>query len=251
MGADDRDAEPQHLPGTGGRPAGTAGAGPAGTAAAAGDRRAPAQAGRAARGHHRRACRYKRRRAGRDRVRAAVRDGMTGARFAAVDVHYPVSGGAGAGCVVASDTRYRDLVAEHVAALASAAPYRPGEFFARELPALRAVLALAGPVDLIVVDGYVDLDPAGRPGLGAHVYQEFTVPVIGVAKTTFRSATHAVPVCRGQATRPLFVTAAGITRAEAAELVKHMAGRYRLPDALRRVDALARGDRSRVSSLQS
>ena len=176
---------------------------------------------------------------------------MTGARFAAADVHYPVTGGARAGCVVASDIRYRDLVAEHVATLDTAAPYKAGEFFARELPALRAVLALAGPVDLIVVDGYVDLDPAGRPGLGAHVYQEFTVPVVGVAKTAFRTATHAVPVCRGRATRPLFVTAAGMTSAEAAELVKHMAGRYRLPDALRRVDALARGNRSRVTSLQS
>ena len=30
---------------------------------------------------------------------------MTGARFAAADVHYPVTGGARAGCVVASDIR--------------------------------------------------------------------------------------------------------------------------------------------------
>ncbi len=176
---------------------------------------------------------------------------MTGARFAAVDVYYPETGGARAACVLACDIRYQHVVAEHVATLADVAPYRPGEFFARELPALRAVLAEAGAVDLLVVDGYVDLDPGGRPGLGAHAYQEFAVPVIGVAKTAFRSATHAVPVCRGQATRPLFVTAAGITRAEAAELVKHMAGRYRLPDALRRVDTLARGSRSRVTLLQS
>jgi deoxyribonuclease V len=172
-------------------------------------------------------------------------------RFAAVDVSYPEAGGARAACVVAADIRYQTVVAEHVANLAHVVPYRPGEFFARELPALRAVLAEAGRVDLLVVDGYVDLDPAGRPGLGAHAYDEFAVPVIGVAKTAFRSATHAVPVCRGQATRPLFVTAAGIARVEAAELVKHMAGRYRLPDALRRVDTLARAGRSRVSTLQS
>jgi deoxyribonuclease V len=176
---------------------------------------------------------------------------VTGPRFAAADVHYPATGGARAACVVAADLRYAVPVAEHVAWLDEVAPYRPGGFFARELPALRAVLAQAGPVDLLVVDGYVDLDPAGRPGLGAHAYQEFAVPVIGVAKTAFRSATHAVPVCRGQATRPLFVTAAGMSRPEAAELVKHMTGRYRLPDALRHVDALARGRRSRVGSLQS
>src|SRR5436189_284631 len=45
---------------------------------------------------------------------------MTG-RFAAVDVHYPVTGSAQAGCVVATDIRYQDIVAEHVAALAAAA----------------------------------------------------------------------------------------------------------------------------------
>jgi deoxyribonuclease V len=164
-----------------------------------------------------------------------------GGRFAAVDVHYPAAGGARAACVVAADLRFSDIVAEHVVPLAEVAPYRPGEFYARELPALRAVLAHAGQLDLLVVDGYVDLDPAGRPGLGAHAHAEFDVAVVGVAKTAFRGAVHAVPVCRGQATHPLYVTAVGLPRTEAAELVKRMAGRYRLPDALRRVDALARG----------
>jgi deoxyribonuclease V len=40
--------------------------------------------------------------------------------------------------------------------------------------------------------------------------------------------------------RPLFITAAGMPSADAAGLVRHMAGQYRLPDALRRADALAR-----------
>lgn len=34
---------------------------------------------------------------------------------------------------------------------------------------------LSGRLALIVVDGYVDLDAAGRPGVGAHVYAEFSV----------------------------------------------------------------------------
>ena len=54
------------------------------------------------------------------------------------------------------------------------------------------------------------------------------------------SATHAVPVMRGSSVSPLFVTAAGMPAADAADLVRHMAGRYRLPDALRRADTLAR-----------
>jgi deoxyribonuclease V len=91
-----------------------------------------------------------------------------------------------------------------------------------------------------VVDRYADLDPGGRPGLGAHAHAECGIPVIGVAKSKFRTATHAVPVVRGSSERPLFVTAAGISRADAADLVRRMAGRYRLPDALRRADTLAR-----------
>jgi deoxyribonuclease V len=93
---------------------------------------------------------------------------------------------------------------------------------------------------LLVVDGYVDLDPGGRPGLGAYAHAEFGIPVIGVAKSRFRTATHAVPVVRGSSGRPLFVTAAGMLAADAADLVRHMTGRYRLPDALRRADTLAR-----------
>ena len=61
-----------------------------------------------------------------------------------------------------------------------------------------------------------------------------------MAKSRFRTATHAVPVARGSSARPLFVTAAGMPAADAANLVRHMTGRYRLPDALRRADHLAR-----------
>jgi deoxyribonuclease V len=88
--------------------------------------------------------------------------------------------------------------------------------------------------------GYADLDPAGRPGLGAHAHAEFAIPVIGVAKSTLRTATHAIAVRRGTPGRPVFVTAAGMSRIGAAGLVQNMAGRFRIPDALRRADTLAR-----------
>jgi deoxyribonuclease V len=64
--------------------------------------------------------------------------------------------------------------------------------------------------------------------------------VIGVAKSVFATATHAIPVLRGTSARPLFVTAAGMPRADAADLVRHMAGRFRVPNALRRAEHLAR-----------
>jgi deoxyribonuclease V len=119
-------------------------------------------------------------------------------------------------------------------------PYQPGRFYLRELPPLRAVLDGLGQMALLIIDGYADLDPDGRPGLGARAHAELAVPVIGVAKTAFRTATHAIPVRRGTSARPLYVTAAGMPRTEAASLVQRMAGQYRLPDALRRADTLAR-----------
>jgi len=57
-----------------------------------------------------------------------------------------------------------------------------------------------------VIDGYVDLDSDGRPRLGAHAHRAFAVPVIGVAKTAFRTATYAIPVLRGTSARLLPVT---------------------------------------------
>ena len=120
------------------------------------------------------------------------------------------------------------------------APHRPGEFYLRELPPLRAVLEDLSGLGPLVVDDYADLDPGARPGLGARVHAEFGIPVIGVAKSRFLTATHAVPVVRGSSVRPLFVTSSGMPTADAADLVRRMADRYRLPDALRRADTLAR-----------
>ena len=53
-------------------------------------------------------------------------------------------------------------------------------------------LPITSHMDLLIVDGFVDLDPSGRPGLGAHAHAAFEVPIIGVAKSAFRSATHAI-----------------------------------------------------------
>lgn len=167
-------------------------------------------------------------------------DGRSVPAFAAVDVHYPAAGGARAALVLASDRQFAEIVGRRTASVPWAAPYVPGQFVQRELPPLRAVLTGVTGIALLVIDGYVDLDPDGRPGLGAHVHAEFGVPVIGVAKTAFTAASHALPVLRGQATRPVYVTSAGIAAQDAAGIVRQMSGRFRLPDALRLVDALAR-----------
>jgi deoxyribonuclease V len=175
------------------------------------------------------------------RAAEAGTDGGRRAPFAAADVYYPVSGAARAALVMAGDRAFAEILAEQTALVPDVAPYVPGQFRQRELPPLRAVLAGVTGIELLVIDGYVDLAPDGRPGLGAYVHAELGVPVIGVAKTAFATATHAVPVLRGQATRPLYVTAAGMPAAVAAGLVRGMSGKFRMPDALRRVDALSRG----------
>src|SRR4051794_6658604 len=93
-------------------------------------------------------------------------------QYGAVDVYYPPSGGARAALLVATDPTFATVVDERVAWLAHVAPYEPGSFFRRELPATRAVVDGVQDLGLLVVDGYVDLDPDGRPGLGAHVHDE-------------------------------------------------------------------------------
>ena len=143
--------------------------------------------------------------------------------FVAADVHYLASGGARAAAVIAGDAAFSRLAADHIALVPDAEPYQPGRFYLRELPPLRAVLDGLDQMALLIIDGYADLDPGGRPGLGARARDELGVPVIGVAKSAFRTATHAIPVLR----------------ADAADLVRHMAGQHRLPDALHRVDSLA------------
>ncbi|HEY4224076.1 MAG TPA: endonuclease V [Myxococcota bacterium] len=121
----------------------------------------------------------------------------------------------------------------------AAAAYEPGQFYARELPYLLAMLArVTASIDVVVVDGYAWLAP-GRPGLGAKLREVRKEPVVGVAKTRFHGAV-AVEVLRGTSASPLFVTADGIDDDVAAAHVAAMHGPYRMPTILTRVDALAR-----------
>lgn len=158
----------------------------------------------------------------------------------AVDVQYDGDDRATAALVVCRDRTFATISSEHVVTVSPVAPYEPGSLYLRELPCIRAALDVAPPIGLLVVDGYATLDPDGRPGLGSRAADAFGLPVIGVAKTPFRTATHAIQVLRGAATRPLYVTAAGVEPDEAARIVAAMAGPHRIPTALARVDRLAR-----------
>jgi deoxyribonuclease V len=159
-----------------------------------------------------------------------------GAVFVAADVHYLPSGGARA----AADTAFCRLAGDRTAVVPDVAPRQPGQSCLRELPPLHAVLDGLPGLSLLVTGGYAGLDPDGLPGLGARAREQSGVPVTGVARTPFRTATHAIAVRRGTSARPLYLTAAGIPRADAADLVRHMADRHRLPGAPRRAGTLAR-----------
>ncbi|MBU0551753.1 endonuclease V [Myxococcota bacterium] len=130
-------------------------------------------------------------------------------------------------------------LSERVATFEGVEAYVPGEFYRRELPCILGLLGADRP-DLIIVDGYVDL--GARPGLGRHLFEALggAVGVVGVAKSFFHAAAPA-RVTRGDAQRPLFITAAGLPLAEAVEGVRAMAGPHRHPTLLKRVDHLARG----------
>lgn len=161
--------------------------------------------------------------------------------LACVDVDYRADASVAA-CLLAADWGDAAPAAEWVERLPPPAPYEPGQFYLRELPCLLAVLARAPALDVVVIDGYVWLDGDGAPGLGARLYEALGrgVAVVGVAKTAYRGAAFAAPVRRGDSQSPLYVTAAGLDAAQAAEALRRMHGPYRLPTLLKRVDRLAR-----------
>jgi deoxyribonuclease V len=80
-------------------------------------------------------------------------------------MHYLKVGGARAAAVLAADAVFAHVLAERTTIVPQVPPYRPGEFYLRELPPLRAVLDDLSGLGLLVVDGYADLHPSGRPGL--------------------------------------------------------------------------------------
>jgi deoxyribonuclease V len=161
--------------------------------------------------------------------------------IACLDVAYSDKAACAAG-ITFRDWPDASAVEERVVAVADVQPYQPGQFFRRELPCLLAVLRELPPVEMVIIDGYVWLGGADKPGLGAHLHQALggRTAVIGVAKTRFRGAEDACQVFRGTSLRPLFVTAAGIALESAAELVRSMHGRNRIPTLLRRADYLCR-----------
>jgi deoxyribonuclease V len=130
---------------------------------------------------------------------------------------------------------------EKVVRVEHVAPYESGYFYKRELPCLLPALRAVPHPTSIIIDGNVWLDD-DKPGLGARLYgvlkQE--VPVLGIAKTTYRGSTNAQTVFRGTSQRPLYFTSAGMSLSVAAAHVKALHGPHRMPTLVMRADQLCR-----------
>lgn len=137
------------------------------------------------------------------------------------------------------------------------APYVSGSFKDRELPCILEFLKQENlkDVDTIIIDGYVILvnnELESINTLGTSLYSELCVnglghiSVVGIAKSKYHDESmmiESVPVLRGDAIRPIYVTAAGwISSGEAAEKVRSMYGEHRLPDLIKLADKYSKSE---------
>jgi deoxyribonuclease V len=162
--------------------------------------------------------------------------------IACTDVHY-TNTHAIAACILLrgwSDAHCDLAIIER---LKDPAPYEPGRFYRRELPALLSVLSkLTVRPEVIIVDGYVWLGDWDHPGLGAYLHKALagSTAVIGVAKKPFRPGPAVQTIRRGTSARPLYVSTAGMDLNEAAARIVELHGESRVPTLLKRVDRLCR-----------
>ena len=123
--------------------------------------------------------------------------------------------------------------------------YASGEFYKRELPCIVSLLEQINlpDIDAIIIDGFVFLDDKEKLGLGGRLYEYLhgKIPVIGVAKTNFATINqNKQKVYRGNSKNPLYVTAIGVEKDEAAKHIESMSGAYRVPTLLKQLDRLTK-----------
>ena len=158
-----------------------------------------------------------------------------------VDYHEDSAEGHAAG--VLCETPYDCEAAEIITAVVEHVDtYQPGQFYRRELKCIDEVLKKTDirRIEIIFIDGYADFGTDRMP-LGAHVYEMYGIPVIGIAKNPFRGCVREdTEVFRGDSSKPLYVTCQGMEIKKAKEIVRNMAGAYRLPDLINLTDHAAR-----------
>jgi deoxyribonuclease V len=145
----------------------------------------------------------------------------------AIDVFYKENSAKTVGVLFEWGDEYpAEIIIEH---LANIEEYIPGEFYKRELPCILKVLEKVNlnQIDAIIIDGYVYVNNEMDHGLGGKLWEALngTLPIIGVAKTSFYSNQDTViKVKRGQSNNPLYVSSIGIELEQAALFVQNMKG---------------------------
>jgi deoxyribonuclease V len=121
---------------------------------------------------------------------------------------------------------------------------RPGELDLRSLPCIIQLLREhALEPELLMIDGFVDVDTKETPGLGRHLYHALDgrAAVIGVSKSSIPTLPPQFEVFREEEARPLLVTSVGIDIGAAKAGLRAMHGRKRVPTLLKLVARVARG----------
>ncbi|MGL5081712.1 MAG: endonuclease V [Microcoleaceae cyanobacterium] len=164
----------------------------------------------------------------------------------ATDVYYRDNKAVAAG-VLFNDWEDHEPVSELIVQIDNVTEYEPGQFYKRELPCILELLKqLKCLPTYIIVDGYVYLDDAKKPGLGKRLYDALQAKsvVIGVAKSRFKDISDKSEIFRGASQKPLYVTAVGINESEAKDLISRMYGEHRIPAMLKLADSLSRQTRA-------
>jgi deoxyribonuclease V len=167
----------------------------------------------------------------------------------AVDVQYVTDKGVAAG-VLFESWGATAAIDEFISVVDIDAEYIPGQFFKRELPCILTLLKdHALSPDIILVDGYVFLDDDGRPGLGKYLYDALNAKsvVIGVAKNRYPGIGEECALCRGNSSRPVYVTAADEDLEVTKANILSMHGSHRIPTLLKHADRLARESAGKLS----
>jgi deoxyribonuclease V len=160
----------------------------------------------------------------------------------AVDVDYRVCNAVAAG-VLFQNWDDSIAISEFVVPIASFAEYEPGQFYKREMPCILELIKLLSDLpEFIIIDGYVYLDKNKKPGLGKHLYDALhgQTAIVGVAKSRYKYTPDDTAIYRSSSKRALYVTAVGISEANAKGFIMNMHGKHRLPTILKRVDQLSK-----------
>jgi deoxyribonuclease V len=147
-----------------------------------------------------------------------------------------------------------------VAAETLSFPYIPGLLSFREGPAIiRAIQKLTTKPDLLLCDGQGIAHPAGM-GIASHIGVLLNIPAIGCAKSRLVGDYQEPGISKGRYTdlilhgkkigvvlrtrdnvKPVFVSPGHlIDRNGALRIILQCVGRYRLPEPIRRADALSK-----------